>query len=88
MGGPTVNLPIAPAPRNWNGLETLAEASRQVEIGFGENGEGSHMGASLEPERLNLQEQYTLENPPLSYEQRPSKLYYSLAHIFMLSNCN
>lgn len=76
LRGPTVNLPIA--PRNWTPLETLAEASRQ--IGLSENHDGpagnksaGNGGRSSEPpraDRLELQEQYTLDNPPVSYEQR------------------
>lgn len=74
MNGPTVELPIG--NRHWTALETLAEVSRQ--IGVGENGEGQADGVGTEnraPEqprqnRLELQEQYTLDNPPVSYEQR------------------
>jgi hypothetical protein len=73
MNGPTVELPIG--TRNWTALETLAEVSRQ--IGVGENGEAQPAdGAdnrSPEQQRttpLELREQYTLENPPVSYEQR------------------
>lgn len=75
MNGPTVELPIG--NRNWTALETLAEVSRQ--IGVGENGEGlpsDGAGSDNRPpeqqrqSRLELQEQYTLENPPVSYEQR------------------
>jgi hypothetical protein len=79
LRGPTVNLPIAPRnPRNWTPLETLAEASRQ--IGLSENhdgpagsqsaGRGGRSSEPPRPEKLELQEQYTLDNPPVSYEQR------------------
>ncbi|KAL0933111.1 uncharacterized protein CTRU02_212074 [Colletotrichum truncatum] len=67
---------IAPeAPENWSALRTLAEASRQV----GEN----EMGVPAAPGRevadstarqlqigFEVQEQFTLENPPVSYENR------------------
>lgn len=75
LNGPTVELPIG--TRNWTALETLAEVSRQ--IGVGENGEGQPADGTtadnrtLEQQhanRLELQEQYTLDNPPVSYEQR------------------
>ena len=74
MNGPTVDLPIGSAPRNWTALETLAEVSRQMVT----SEEHDHTGANgatgtPEPSRadgLELQEQYTLENPPVSYEQR------------------
>jgi hypothetical protein len=75
MNGPTVELPIG--TRNWTALETLAEVSRQ--IGVGENGEAQPVDGtgpdnrSLEQQRttpLELREQYTLDNPPVSYEQR------------------
>lgn len=96
--GSTMNLPIAPR-NNWSGLETLAEASRQVEIGLGENGDVStilksgSIGRLSEPpgsERLHVHEQYTLDNPPVSYEQRAQgkkrKPYLSLAHILLPSD--
>lgn len=75
MNGPTVELPIG--NRNWTALETLAEVSRQ--IGVGENGEPQPADGSgadnRNPEQqrtnpLELREQYTLDNPPVSYEQR------------------
>ena len=74
MNGPTVDLPIGSGPRNWTALETLAEVSRQIGTGEKHDPTGAS-GASGTPEpnradRLELQEQYTLENPPVSYEQR------------------
>ncbi|OHW90469.1 hypothetical protein CSPAE12_10944 [Colletotrichum incanum] len=66
------------APENWSALRTLAEASRQV----GEN----EMGAPSVPGRdpsdsavrqlgigFEVQEQFTLENPPVSYDNRPGR---------------
>lgn len=78
MNGPTVELPIG--TRNWTALETLAEVSRQ--IGVGDNGEGHPADGSGQDNRtpeqqrtsnLNVQEQYTLDNPPVSYEQRSQR---------------
>ena len=75
MNGPTVELPIG--TRNWTALETLAEVSRQ--IGVGENGEAQPIDGAGTDNRtqeqqrttpLELREQYTLDNPPVSYEQR------------------
>lgn len=65
--------------QGWSALETLAEASRQVdrsETGRGNDAKqpGQASEASIEPsgiqngEGLELQEQYTLENPPANYE--------------------
>ncbi|KAE8450514.1 hypothetical protein EG329_006245 [Mollisiaceae sp. DMI_Dod_QoI] len=76
LHGPTVELPIA--PRNWTPLETLAEASRQIGLSEKHDGPVGSKGAenggrSSEPprtDRLEVQEQYTLDNPPVSYEQR------------------
>jgi hypothetical protein len=77
MNGPTVDLPIG-GPRNWTALETLAEVSRQMvtsEKHDGRPGPNGSNGGNGTPEpsrtdRLELQEQYTLDNPPVSYEQR------------------
>ena len=77
MNGPTVDLPIG-GPRSWTALETLAEVSRQMVTSETHDGHpganGSHGGnGTPEPprtDRLELQEQYTLDNPPVSYEQR------------------
>jgi hypothetical protein len=66
--GPSVELPIG--TRNWTALETLAEASRQ--IATNEKPDPNQPLSGIDPERpdqLELREQYTLENPPLSYEQ-------------------
>ncbi|KAG6027985.1 hypothetical protein E4U40_001271 [Claviceps sp. LM458 group G5] len=65
--------------QGWSALETLAEASRQVdrsETGRGNDAKqpGQACEASVEPngvqngEGLELHEQYTLENPPANYE--------------------
>jgi len=75
MNGPTVELPIG--TRNWTALETLAEVSRQIDMSEKHDGHPSEGAVSdnRSPEqqlsgRLELQEQYTLDNPPVSYEQR------------------
>ena len=74
MNGPTVDLPIGSGPRNWTALETLAEVSRQMVTSETHDHTGaSGVDGTPEPsraDRLELQEQYTLENPPVSYEQR------------------
>ncbi|KAI8222732.1 hypothetical protein K4K55_010432 [Colletotrichum sp. SAR 10_96] len=70
------------APENWSALRTLAEASRQVgenEMGVPQapgrevadpaaRQMGMGMGMGFE-----VQEQFTLENPPVSYENRPAR---------------
>lgn len=83
--GPPVGLPMM--QRDWTALETLAEVSRQIEAnekhddrGPGNNGGGpSTSGAPSTPaapngqENLELQEQFTLDNPPLNHEGRQQK---------------
>ena len=65
--GSSANIPS----QNWTALETLAEVSRQMVTSETHD---EHGIASRTPEptrdRLELQEQYTLDNPPVSYEQR------------------
>jgi hypothetical protein len=75
MKGKTVDLPIV--NRNWSALETLAEVSRQIDLNENKHDGTPHdrggMGGPSDPlrgDRLELQEQYTLDNPPVSYEQR------------------
>lgn len=64
-------------PQEWSALETLAEASRQVDLNENNrvpkgsdaanaNGADSTHTTS----RFDLQEQYTLDNPPLGYDER------------------
>lgn len=63
-------------PQEWSALETLAEASRQVDLNensrvqskgqeIPNSAEGSHSNG-----RFELQEQFTLDNPPAGYEER------------------
>ena len=77
MNGPTVELPVG--NRNWTALETLAEVSRQIDLSEKHDdrtvhnksgGSRSRASEPPRPDRLELQEQYTLDNPPVSYEQR------------------
>lgn len=74
MNGPTVDLPIGSGPRQWSALETLAEVSRQMVTSEKDDHTGPHgVNGASDPSqvaRFELQEQYTLENPPVSYEQR------------------
>lgn len=65
-------------PQGWSALETLAEASRQVDLNENSRGQklqdGSNPGSVARPntaDRFELQEQFTLENPPTSYDGRP-----------------
>ncbi|GKT45574.1 satratoxin biosynthesis SC3 cluster transcription factor SAT20 [Colletotrichum spaethianum] len=70
---------VAPeAPENWSALRTLAEASRQV--GENEMGAPSVPGRDLSESAVRqlgigfeVQEQFTLENPPVSYDNRPGR---------------
>lgn len=72
-------LPAIPnLPQGWSALETLAEASRQVDLN--ENNRSQSVQDGFNPanpanvqytgDRFELQEQFTLENPPVSYENR------------------
>lgn len=75
--GRNVELPVG--NRNWTALETLAEVSRQIDLSekhddHGPNGAASSQGGKVEEQALvdnfELQEQWTPDNPPLSYEDR------------------
>lgn len=74
-GQPTAQLAL---PQGWSALETLAEASRQVDLNENNRGQKASdttpnpaNGGPYVPDRLELQEQFTLENPPATYENRP-----------------
>ncbi|KAL7921623.1 hypothetical protein ACQKWADRAFT_294810 [Trichoderma austrokoningii] len=80
-GGVSVNgqatAQLVPPQGGWSALETLAEASRQVDLS--ENSRGQKAPDAVNPangggfvtDRLELQEQFTLDNPPQAYENRP-----------------
>jgi hypothetical protein len=77
LNGPTVEMPVGRS--NWTALETLAEVSRQIDrqeshvdpsVNNRGIGHGSRASEPPRTDRLELQEQYTLDNPPVSYEQR------------------
>ncbi|KAH6895302.1 hypothetical protein B0T10DRAFT_507399 [Thelonectria olida] len=69
---------IVNTPQGWSALETLAEASRQVDLNENSRGQNAQAGhdpanpANGQPvgDRFELQEQFTLDNPPVSYENR------------------
>ncbi|KAL6697927.1 hypothetical protein J3F84DRAFT_366009 [Trichoderma pleuroticola] len=77
-GQPTAQLAL---PQGWSALETLAEASRQVDLNENNRGQktsetpnpaaAAANGGGFVPDRLELQEQFTLENPPAAYDSRP-----------------
>lgn len=67
-----------PGNRNWTALETLAEVSRQIDLSEKHDDRTQSNGAAP-PARMDetprmdkfeLQEQWTPDNPPLSYEAR------------------
>jgi len=75
MRGRGVDLPLV--NDNWSALETLAEVSRQIEMDeHNKHDAPLHTQGIGGPsdffraDNLALQEQYTLDNPPVSYEQR------------------
>ncbi|KAJ6444383.1 Zn 2cys6 transcription factor protein [Purpureocillium lavendulum] len=69
---------ISPAslPQGWSALETLAEASRQVDLnensraGSQKATQAAGANGTHAADRFELQEQFTLDNPPVSYEHR------------------
>jgi hypothetical protein len=84
---PPVELPVG--NRNWTKLETLAEVSRQIHLSEKHDdrpqpdptagSQGRHEEAP-HIDRFELQEQWTPDNPPLSYDarvQRDKKRKYS-----------
>ncbi|EKD19750.1 uncharacterized protein L3040_001904 [Drepanopeziza brunnea f. sp. 'multigermtubi'] len=79
MNGSTRDLPIGQPPQdNWSALGILAEVARRNDThekhdNRSANNSGvSGGGHNSEPQRhrLEIQEHYTQENPPVSYEQR------------------
>ncbi|KAI9746198.1 MAG: hypothetical protein M1818_000879 [Claussenomyces sp. TS43310] len=72
---PQVELPVG--NRNWTALETLAEVSRQIDLSEKHDDRvqhdpsaGSRSEETPRKEHFELQEQWTPDNPPLSYEAR------------------
>lgn len=74
-------------PQGWSALETLAEASRQVDLNENSRGNKAQQqpdqaqaqaqvedSSAQNAERFELQEQYTLDNPPASYETSRSPI--------------
>ncbi|KAF4971763.1 hypothetical protein FZEAL_9754 [Fusarium zealandicum] len=65
-------------PQGWSALETLAEASRQVDLNENNRAQSAQgvtdpadpADAHQVPDRFELHEQFTLDNPPVSYESR------------------
>ncbi|TAQ90238.1 hypothetical protein B7494_g1409 [Chlorociboria aeruginascens] len=78
LNGPTVALPINAGAGSWTALHALAEASRQVEVSEKHDdrsvenrsvGPHSRTPEGLHSDALEVQEQYTVDNPPVSYGQ-------------------
>lgn len=65
-------------PQGWSALETLAEASRQVDLnensrvqkGHQESSPANPSNTDFTTDRFEVQEQFTLDNPPVSYDGR------------------
>lgn len=64
-------------PQEWSALETLAEASRQVDLNENNRVQKTPDAANTNGSdpvhtnsRFELQEQFTLDNPPLGYDER------------------
>jgi hypothetical protein len=77
--GQPAPLELPMGNRNWTALETLAEVSRQIDLsekgddrGTQNRSAGARSRTEEGPrvERFELQEQWTPDNPPLSYEAR------------------
>ena len=68
--------------QGWSALETLAEASRQVDLNENSRVQKASATNGHSTERLELQEQYTLENPPSSTKKgKHSDLLHGLAEL-------
>lgn len=69
---------VSALPQGWSALETLAEASRQVDlnensrVSKGDAEDGSPGIATVEEshttDRFELQEPFTLDNPPINFD--------------------
>ncbi|CAG9979496.1 unnamed protein product [Clonostachys byssicola] len=86
--GQSAHLPEL--PQGWSALETLAEASRQVDLNENNRGQKSPDATSAAnppavastttmnnefcTERFEVQEQFTLDNPPVSYDARAQSI--------------
>lgn len=72
---------IPELPQGWSALETLAEASRQVDLNENSRSQAGQAESLLSPsspvaaevgtDRFELQEQFTLDNPPIGFDGRP-----------------
>ncbi|KAI6781106.1 uncharacterized protein J7T54_003273 [Emericellopsis cladophorae] len=85
-------------PQGWSALETLAEASRQVDLNennrvpkenpVGESQPNHNLDPSHSAEfaagRFELEEQFTLDNPPTAYDARAKKgsTDHGFSHLF------
>ncbi|CCU82573.1 hypothetical protein BGHDH14_bgh02751 [Blumeria hordei DH14] len=77
---PNVEFPLVSS--SWTALETLAEVSRQFDMSEKHDDRsmntqslstGTKISELQAPRKLEVYEQYTLDNPPVSYEQRPNR---------------
>lgn len=60
-----------PGSQSWLGLETLAEASRQVEVVRQVDGDGRHEDSPATPDdshSLELHQHFTLDDPPVAFD--------------------
>ena len=66
-------------PQGWSALETLAEASRQVDLnennrvvqkGQDASSPANPANGEFTADRFEVQEQFTLDNPPVTYDGR------------------
>lgn len=82
---------------NWTALETLAEVSRQFDMSekhdvrsLSENriGESREISRPTNALRLELHEQYTLDNPPISHDQRGHRGKKASNQKISRSRCN
>jgi hypothetical protein len=75
-----VDIPMQDLPQGWSALETLAEASRQVDLNEHNRSQVSQANSAVSPanptngevgtDRFELQEQFTLDNPPINIDSR------------------
>ncbi|PQE15404.1 zn 2cys6 transcription factor protein [Rutstroemia sp. NJR-2017a BVV2] len=93
---PVPNVGLSGANRNWTALETLAEVSRRMDLSEKRDDKPDSGSPAedrtfepLRSDNLELQEQYTLDNPPMSYEsraQREKKIRDSVLTFFTASS--
>lgn len=82
----TATTPLVQNQNDWSALQTLAEVSRRFDLNDKQDDHQAQIPiettqgvipnpllAPVGPNSFELQEQFTLENPPMSYDNRPQR---------------